>query len=105
MNIIIDKLNLCEDMKREIISYCYNREGYNIEEINYITKKKSLPRNIFMNNRIKIELAEWKKYGVSVSWLRGGGVYSPGISIYGGPKKYEGRLLMEAYNRKLLRKA
>ena len=98
MNIIIEKLNLCEDMKKEIISYCYNKEGYNTEEMNFIKKMKSIPRNIFMNNRIKVELAEWKKYGVAVCWLRGGGVYSPGISIYGGPKQYEKKLLLDAYH-------
>jgi hypothetical protein len=102
MNIIIEKLDLCQDLKGVILTYCYNITGYNVEEIICIEKQKTLLRNIFQNNRIKVELAEWYRLGVSVSWLRGGGVYSPGITLYGGPKQYETNLLLDAHNQNKL---
>jgi len=86
MNIIVDKLYLPCDMKREIYKYCYDTKGYTMSHINTIKNIKGSIRNKFMNVRMKLELGNWYKYNVSVSWLRGGGVYGKKnpSSVYGG---------------------
>ena len=44
-----------------------------------------------MKLRVKLELAEWYNYNVSVSWLRGGGAYGRKhpTSCYGGGTLHE----------------
>jgi hypothetical protein len=86
MNIIVDKLYLPRDMKREIYKYCYDTKGYTMSHINTIKNIKGSIRNKFMKVRLKLELGNWYKYNVSVSWLRGGGVYGKKnpSSVYGG---------------------
>lgn len=59
MNIIVDKLNLPCDMKREICKYCYDELGYTIEDLNAIKKEKNKKRNKFMKLRQKLELSKW----------------------------------------------
>ena len=86
MNVIVDKLYLPCDMKREIYKYCYDSKGYTMSHINTIKNIRGNIRNKFMKVRLKLELAEWYKYNVSVSWLRGHGVYGKKnpSSVYGG---------------------
>ena len=86
MNIIITKLELPCDLKNEIYKYCYNKEGYNVNDFIAIEKEKKKKRTMFMKLRQKLELVVWYRMGTSVSWLKGGGVYgkkSPS-SVYGG---------------------
>ena len=90
MNIIVDKLNLPCDMKREICKYYYDELGYTISDINKIKHVKENRRNMFMKLRQKLELAQWYKFNVPVTWLindgRGNGWYgkkSP-KSVFGG---------------------
>ena len=59
MNIIVDKLNLPCDMKREICKYCYDELGYTIEDLKAIEKIKEKRRNKFMKLRQKLELSHW----------------------------------------------
>jgi hypothetical protein len=54
-----------EDIINLIISFIYDRRGYNT--IEYAINKKN---NRLRNQRICIELKCWKKLGVSISWLR-----------------------------------
>lgn len=90
MEIIVDKLNLPCDMKREVCKYYYNELGYTIADINKIKHIKRNRRNKFIKLRQKLELAQWYKFNVSVTWLthngRGNGWYgkkSP-ESVFGG---------------------
>lgn len=91
MNIIINKLDLPCDLKNEIHKYIYNSEGYTVDDLNAIKKQKNKKRNKFMKLRIKLELAEWYKYNVSVCWLRGRGAYGrkAPTSCWGGGTLYE----------------
>lgn len=86
INIIVNKMDLPYDMKRVINSYCSNKLGYTYENLKAIEKIKDKRRNKFMKLRQKLELGQWYKYNVSVSWLRGGGVYGKKnhSSVYGG---------------------
>lgn len=95
MNIIITKLELPCDLKNEIYKYCYNREGYNVNDLTSIEQEKKKKRTMFMKLRQKLELVEWYRMGTSVSWLKGGGVYgkkSPS-SVYGGGTLAESQYL------------
>ena len=68
MNIIISKLKLPNDMKYEISKYCYDNQGYTVEEIDMIDslKVKKYKDKLY----IKIELLCWKHTGTSIQWLR-----------------------------------
>jgi len=96
MNQIIKKFDLPCDMKHVIHSYCYNENGYNYEELNTIENIKKQKKSRFRMKRLCAELWEWKRLGVSVCWLRGGGVYPSRISLYGGPVQYELKCLKNA---------
>lgn len=95
MNVIVDKLDLPCDMKREIKGYCINEVGYSGEDLKSIEKIKGKRRNKFMKLRQKLELAQWYTMGVSVYWLHagryGGGVYGKQhpSKVYGGGTKAE----------------
>ena len=91
MNVIIDKFDLPCDIKREIYKYCYDRLGYTNVDIVRIEHIKGNRRHKFMKLRLKLELAEWYKYNVSVCWLRGGGAYGRKhqTSCYGGGTLHE----------------
>lgn len=100
MNIIIKKLDLPCDLKNEIHKYSYNSEGYTVNELTAIKKKKNNKRNKFMKLRIKLELVEWYRMGVAVCWLRsyldrGSGVYGnqQPDNVYGGGTKAETQYL------------
>lgn len=95
MNIIINKLDLPCDLKNEIYKYSYNNEGYTVDDLNAITKQKNKKRTQFMKLRIKLELVEWYRMGVSVYWLKGRGVYGKKnpSSVYGGGTKAETQYL------------
>lgn len=90
MNIIVDKLNLPCDIKREICNYCYDKLGYTNADINRIKHIKRNRRNKFIKLRHKLELAQWYKFNVSVTWLthngRGNGWYGKKSheSVFGG---------------------
>lgn len=102
MDIIIKKFDLCRDVQGIILSYIYDNLGYTRNELECIEKLKNSRRNIFMNNRIKVELGEWYRLKVSVSWLRCGGVYASWISSYYCPRQYESTLLHEVFSKKQL---
>ena len=70
MNIIINKFDLPCDIKNELYKYCYDRLGYTVSDITRIKDIKKNRRQKFIKLRVKLELAEWYKYNVSVSWLR-----------------------------------
>jgi len=84
MNVIIKKLDLPCDMKREIYQYCYTSQGDTVDEIMMIAK--GTRRNKFMKLRLKLELGEWYHFNVNVSFLRGGGWYGKkhSRSVFGG---------------------
>lgn len=67
MNFVINKLDLPDDIKYEINSYCYNKLGYTIEEERKIDK---LRKTNIDNLRIKVELHLWKKMDLSIVWLK-----------------------------------
>lgn len=86
MDVIVNKLKIPCDMKMEIGKYCYDDLGYTDSQRKCINKLKENKRNKFMKLRNKLELAEWYSMGVSVTWLKSGGVYgkkSP-EKVYGG---------------------
>ena len=90
MKLIVDKLNLPCDIKKEICKYYYDELGYTNADITKIKRVKGNRRNKFIKLRQKLELAEWYKFNVSVTWLthngRGNGWYgkkSP-ESVFGG---------------------
>jgi hypothetical protein len=91
MNVVINKLDLPCDIKRELYKYCYDRLGYTVSDITRIKDIKKNIRQKFMKLRVKLELAEWYNYNVSVSWLRGGGAYGRKhpTSCYGGGTLHE----------------
>jgi len=72
MNLIVDKLYLPCDIKREICKYYYDELGYTITDINKIKQIKRNRRNKFLKLRLKLELVQWYKFNVPVTWLRGG---------------------------------
>jgi hypothetical protein len=100
METIIKKIDLPCDMKGEIYKYCYNEKGYTIEEMEMIEQCKK--KSMWPKKRITVELWTWHKLGVSISWLRGGGVYSPNISLYGGPRNYEKQMIREAFEENII---
>jgi len=58
-------IELPEDIVRYIISFAFDRRGYNT--IEYEKRKKyDIPRM----KRIRLELMVWKKMKISVSWLK-----------------------------------
>ena len=68
MNIIIKKLDLIDDVKNIIQSFCYYKNGYTIDQIkkiNYIKNSRKID-----SLRIKIELWTWYKSGLSIQWLK-----------------------------------
>ena len=91
MNIIINKFDLPCDIKNELYKYCYDRLGYTVSDITRIKDIKKNRRQKFIKLRVKLELAEWYKYNVSVSWLRIGGAYGRKhpTSCYGGGTLHE----------------
>ena len=91
MNIIINKFDLPCDIKNELYKYCYDRLGYTVSDITRIKDIKKNRRQKFIKLRVKLELAEWYNYNVSVSWLRGGGAYGRKhpTSCYGGGTLHE----------------
>ena len=91
MNIIINKFDLPCDIKNELYKYCYDRLGYTVSDITRIKDIKKNRRQKFIKLRVKLELAEWYKYNVSVCWLRGRGAYGrkAPTSCYGGGTLHE----------------
>lgn len=87
MKLIVDKLDLPCDIKKEICKYYYDELGYTNADITKIKRVKGNRRNKFIKLRQKLELAEWYKFHVPVSWLRGGngwyGKKSP-ENVWGG---------------------
>ena len=59
MNVVITKLGLPCDINNEIYKYCYNNEGYTINDLNAIKKEKNKKGNKFMKLRQKLELSHW----------------------------------------------
>ena len=75
MNIIVDKLNLPYDMKREICKYCYDELGYTTEDLKAIEKITEKKRNKFMKLRQKLELSHWWWSGALIlkrAWYKKG---------------------------------
>ena len=66
-NLVPEDMNnlIPEDIINLIISFVFDRRGYNT--IEYANNKKN---NRIRIQRISIELKCWKKLGVSISWLR-----------------------------------
>lgn len=91
MDIIINKFDLPCDIKNELYKYCYNKLGYTMSDIDKIKHIKKNRRQKFIKLRVKLELAVWYKYNVSVSWLRRGGAYGRKhpTSCYGGGTLHE----------------
>ena len=86
MNIVISKLDLPCDIKYIVNNFCYNNQGFNIHQITCIEKEKKKNKTNFLKLRHKLELMEWYRLGVSVTWLKPDGVYgkkNPN-SVYGG---------------------
>lgn len=74
MNIIVNKLNLPCDIKKEVYKYCYDELGYTNADINRIKYIRGNRRNKFMKLRQKLELVQWYKFNVSVTWLTHNGI-------------------------------
>ena len=91
MNVVINKLDLPCDIKRELYKYCYDRLGYTVSDITRIKDIKKNRRQKFIKLRVKLELSEWYKHNVSVYWLTGGGAYGRKhpTSCYGGGTLHE----------------
>lgn len=92
MNTIIKRFDLPCDIKYVISTFCYNDDGYTSDQIKTIqTIKKKNRRQRFMKLRIKLELAVWYQYNVSVVWLRRRGAYGKKhpSSCYGGGTLHE----------------
>lgn len=68
MNITIKKLDLIDDVKNIINSYCYCKNGYTIDQIKKINNIRNDRKTDFL--RIKIELWTWYKSGLSIQWLK-----------------------------------
>ena len=68
MNIIINKLDLIDDIKNVIQSFCYYKNGYTVDQIKKINNIRDNRKVDFL--RIKIELWTWYKSGLSIQWLK-----------------------------------